>query len=377
VFREQVFTQSPRRKDFGARASWRGARGLELHATAEWAEWDSTDLLERDATARTSATSPRNVESALQEIHDVSKSFAVGGRWPALPALTLELEADYTEYDKTNDITVRRDYIGQLVLTDDNHARDQWSPRAGLVVKPLPSLTLRGAWQEWLRPASLSSLKPTSTAGIVLDDRYVLPGGELERARFQAEWEVTPTILLTAFGDRQEVANLYSTLAGVLNNRPDSSNLERLRNRTFSPLASLYVLEGFPQIFGGELRESGLAVNAMLTRNLSFFADGTWARSELTGPFAGKRFPFSPRERYALGGAWFSDARWSLGAKATYQSERFVDEANLVALPAEWSGSVQAYWESRDKRWAIGVLVINIGAKQFDEAVGVTVNLRF
>ena len=377
LFREGVFTQSPRRKDFGARALWRSSRGLELYATGEWAEWESTDLLERDATARRSATATRNLESALQEIRDVSKSFAVGGRWPVMPALTVELEADYTEYDKTNDITVRRDYIGQLVLRDDDHSRDQWSPRAGVVLKPLPGLTLRGAWQEWLRPASLSSLKPTSTAGIVLDDRYVLPGGQLERGRVQAEWEVTPTLLVTVFGDRQEVNNLYSTLAGVLNNRPDSSNLERLRNRTFSPLASVYVLEGFPQIAGGELREWGGAVNALFTRNLSFFADATGARSEVSGPFAGNRFPFSPRERYGLGGAWFSDARWSLGAKATYQAERFADEANLVVLPSEWSGSVQAYWESRDKRWSVQLLVINIGAKQFEEAVGLMVNFRF
>jgi tetratricopeptide (TPR) repeat protein len=377
AFRESVFTQAPRRKDFGARASSRGRRGLELYCTAEWAEWETTDFLERDASARNSATAPRNLESVLQDVRDTSRSFAVGGRWPVSSALRLELEADYTEYEKTNDITVRRDYIGQLVRTTDNHERDQWSPRAGLVVKPLPGLTLRGAWQEWLRPASLSSLKPTSTAGIVLDDRYVLPGGQLERGRVQVEWEATPTLLVTAFGDRQEVTNLYSSLAGVLNNRPDSSNLERLRNRTFSPLACVYVLEGFPQIAGGELREWGAAVNAMFTRNLSFCADATGARSDLSGPFAGRRFPFSPRERYGLGGAWFSDARWSVGARATYQTERFADEANLAALPAEWSGSVQAYWETRDKRWSVELLVINIGAKQFEEAVGVVVNFRF
>jgi hypothetical protein len=184
-------------------------------------------------------------------------------------------------------------------------------------------------------------------------------------------------VLLTAFGDRQEVDNLYSSLAGVLNSSADSSNLERLRNRTFSPLASVYALEGFPQIAGGELREAGLAVNALVTRNVSVFADGVRARSEQTGPWAGKRFPFSPRERYSLGGAYFSDARWSLGAKAIYQSERFTDNANLLTLPAEWSGSVQAYWESLDKRWSVEVLVINIGAKQYDEAVGLQVNFRF
>ena len=115
----------------------------------------------------------------------MSKSFAFGGRWPVSPMATLEAEADYTTYDKTNDIVVRRDYIGQLVTTNDNHSRDKWSPRAGVVFRPSECFAIRAAWQEWLRPASLSSLKPTSTAGIVLDDRYVLPGGKLERARVQ------------------------------------------------------------------------------------------------------------------------------------------------------------------------------------------------
>jgi tetratricopeptide (TPR) repeat protein len=377
LFGEASVTHSPRSKDFGARALRRNFHGLELYAAAEWAEFESLEFLERDTVARGSAASQRSVESVLQDVRDVSKSFAVGGRWPVMPALVLELEADYTEYEKTNAITLRRDYVNQLVTASDDHSRDQWSPRAGAVVRPLPGLTLRGAWQEWLRPTSQSSLKPTSTAGIVLDDRFVLPGGQLERARIQAEWEVAPTVLLTAFGDRQEIANLYSPLTGVVNNRPDSSNLERLRNRTFSPLASVDALEGFPQIAGGELREWGVAANALVTRNMSLFVDGTWAKSEQEGPMAGRRFPFVPRERYAIGGAWFSDARWSLGAKATYRGERFTDDANLVALPAEWSGSVQAYWESRDKRWSVELLVINIGAKQFDEAVGFVVNLRF
>jgi hypothetical protein len=248
----------------------------------------------------------------------------------------------------------------------------------GAVVRPVNGLTLRAAWQEWLRPASIASLKPTSTAGIVLDDRYVLPGGRLEKGRVQVEWEALPTLLVTVFADRQEVENLYSSLAGVLNNRPETSNLERLRNRTFYPLASSHDLEGFPQMSAGELRESGLALNALATRHLALFAEGTWAKSENTGELhAGRLFPFTPRKRYSLGATWFSDTRWSLGAKATYRSERFSDEANLFPLIAEWSGSMQAYWESRDKRWSVEAMVLNIGAKSVDETVGIVLNLRF
>jgi outer membrane receptor protein involved in Fe transport len=128
----------------------------------------------------------------------------------------------------------------------------------------------------------------------------------------------------------------------------------------------------------GTLRESGLAINALVTRHLSLVAEGTWARSENTGElYAGKRFPFMPRERYSIGGTWFSDARWSVAAKAFYRSERFADEANLAPLIAEWTGAVQGYWESRDKRWSVEGLVLNIGARTFDEAVAIVLNYRF
>ena len=50
---------------------------------------------------------------------------------------------------------------------------------------------------------------------------------------------------------------------------------------------------------------------------------------------------------------------------------------DLLRLPAEWSGAVQAYWETRDKRLSLELIVVNIGAKSSDEAVGITVNLRF
>ena len=378
LFEDSIFTTLPRRRDVGLRALRRDSGGLEWYLVIEGADWSSTDELAQDAAGRAGLGSPRSIESVRQEIRDESRSAAFGVRWPISPRLSLDLEADHTAYDKTDAILVRRDYVGQLVALDDDHSRRRWSPRVGVVARPMAGLTLRAAWQEWLRPASIASLKPSSTAGIVLDERYVLPGGKLERARLQAEWEARPTLLLSAFADRQEIDNLYSALAGVLNNRPDTSNLERLRNRSFTALASALELEGFPQVARGELRESGLAANALATRQLSVFAEGAWATSENTGAAqAGKRLPFMPRQRYALGATWFSDARWNVAAKWVYRGERFADEANTLRLEAGWSGAVQAYWETRDKRWSLELVVVNIGSKVADEAVGLVVNLRF
>lgn len=375
--RESHFTTDPRRSDLGTRFSRRFANGMECFATVEGAVWKAYDFLERDAFGRVSDTAARSLESVKQEIRDESTSFALGGRWPISPAFQVEADVDYTKYEKTNDILVRRDFANQLTPLTDNHERDQWSPRAGIVARPIEGLTLRGAYQEWLRPAAQSSLKPSSTAGIVLDERYVLPGGRFERAKAQVEWEARPTMLVTAFYDRQEIDNLYSSLIGVLNNRPDSSNLERLRNRSFNALASLEEVEGFAELSRGELRESGFSVNALATRQVSLFAEGVWAQSENTGTYPGKKLAFSPRHRYALGGTFFSDDRWSLGLKGTYRAERFTNEANTQRLQSEWSAAVQAYWETRDKRLSIEVILLNLAAKTADEAVGIAINYRF
>jgi Flp pilus assembly protein TadD len=378
VFRESTFTTQPRRGDLGLRASVRREGGTECYVVVEGARWDSIDYLERDAVGRAGVAAARSVESVRQDIRDDSRSAAFGGRWPISRALTLEGEIDWTRYEKTDAIVVRRDYIGQVVELRDDHERSDWSPRVGVVARPLAGLTLRGAWQEWLRPASLSSLKPSSTAGIELDERYVLPGGRFERARIQLEWEARPALLVTAFADRQEIDNLRSALAGVLNSSPDTSNLERLRNRSFNALASVDVLEGFPVIARGDLHQYGAAVNALVGRSVSLFADGAWATSENTGEaWPGRQFPFLPKQRYSLGATYFSDQRWNVAAKWVRRGERFADEANQLRLAAEWSGAVQAYWETRDKRVSLELIVVNIGAKASDEAVGITVNLRF
>jgi tetratricopeptide (TPR) repeat protein len=378
LFRDSDFSTEPRRSDVGARGLHRFADGTEVSLAVERARWRSIDFLERDAFARGSEMGDRPVESVRQDIRDISKGAEVAARTSAARALVGEAQLDYTRYEKTNDIVVRRDYAGQLVEMDDGHRRSRWSPRAGFAWKTASTMTLRAAYQRWLRPASIGSLKATSTAGIVLDDRFVLPGGELERLRVQAEWQAAPRILLTAFADHQEIDNLYSDLIGVLNNRPDATNLERLRNRSFTALASLESLEGFPSIGRGELTERGFAVNALATKRISVFAEGTWATSENTGAaHEGKLFPFLPKRRLAVGATCFPARNFSLAAKAIHRTERFADEPNAVRLEPEWSGAVQGYWESSDKRWSVEVIVAGIGAKSADESVGVALNYRF
>jgi hypothetical protein len=290
-----------------------------------------------------------------------------------------EGQVDWSTYDKTNDIVVRRDFANQVTPLTDNHARDGTFGRAGIELRAIPGTTIRLAWQEWLRPASLASLTATATAGIMVDDRFVLAGGTLERTKAQVEWEAGRSVLVTAFADRQKIDNLYSPLIGVLNNRPDTSNLERLRNRTFNNLATLGELEGFPDLSRGEMREAGASINVIVNRHLSLYAEGIWADSENTLAYPGKSFAYLPDRRGAVGATFYTDHRLSIGAKAIYRSDRYRDEANTAAnlIPAEWDGTLQAYWESQDKRWSLEFLVSRIGAKSADESVAVAATLKF
>lgn len=375
-FSDSFFHTAPRRRDWQARALHRLPAGMEISAAAERATFRSVDFFERDAFVRVTTAGTRLLESVRQDIRDVSENAELAVRTPPHRALVAELQLDYSRYQKTNDIVVRRDFAGQLVELEDDFDRSQASPRAGVVWKPWAQLTLRGAYQRWLRPASIGSLRSPSTAGITLDERYVLPGGKFQRLRGQVEWQLG-NVLVTAFGDRQEIDNLYSSLAGVLN-RPDPTNLDRLRNRGFNAFATLNDLDGFPFLAKGDLTESGIGVNAIATRHLAVFAEGRWASSEITGgPHAGNRFAYMPRRRLMVGATFFSDHRWSLAAKAVHRGDQFVDEANTAMLPRGWNGIVQAYWESAAKRWAVELTVSQIGLKGADEAFHAAVSYRF
>ena len=385
TYRDTDFSTQPRRSDLGARAIHRLAGGLELSATTEWATFRTIDFHEQDAFGRVNATGSRIIETVRQDIRDKSAALEAAVRTRATGSWLAEAQLDHTSYEKDHGILLRRDFAGQLGEFQAGLDESRWSPRVGGTWKPVAFLTLRGAYQRWLRPASIGSLRPTSTAGIVLDDRYVLPGGRFERARLQGEWEASPRLLLTAFADRQEIDNLVggftglpaNTFIGVLNFRPDATNLDRLRNRSVNALATLDRLEGFPALSAGKVTETGFAANALATRQLSLFAEGTWASSENIGFNPGRLFPYLPKRRMALGATYFSDARWWLAAKATHRGERFTDEANSIRIPAEWSGAVQAYWESPAKHWSIELLVAGIGARSTDEAVAIAVNYRF
>ena len=374
--RDSDFSTEPRSRDVGARAIHRLAGGIELSCAAEADRWRSREFFARDLFPRLEGTSTRLLETLSQDIRDRSAAAELAVRVPAR-SVAAEVQLGYARYDRDHDLLLRRD-PGQEAVGVGNYETSRWTPRAGIVWKPVEALTVRAAYQRWLRTWATGSLRSPSTAGMVLDERYVLPGGLFERARAQLEWQAGPNVLVTVFGDRQEIDNLSATFIGVANFRPDPTNLDRLRNRTFEPLSARSDSEGFARLSNGRLTEGGFAVNALAAGNASFFAEGTWASGENTNTaFAGNRLAFLPKRVFAIGAAWFSERRWSIAARAVHRGERFADEENAIARPSEWSGAVLAYWESPAKRWSVEFLVANIGARSSDETYGIGLNYRF
>ena len=70
----------------------------------------------------------------------------------------------------------------QNIETAERHdTRHVLSPRLGTVLQPTPGATLRLAYQDWLRPLSVSTLTRVETAGIAVEDRLVEAGGRHKR----------------------------------------------------------------------------------------------------------------------------------------------------------------------------------------------------
>jgi len=102
-------------------------------------------------------------------------------------------------------------------------------PVLGLAWTPADGEVWRLAYQKWLRRWPFHA-EPVATAGIVLDDQAVLPGGELKRLRFQFEREFSAATFARLFLDAKNVSNLGEP-GNVLNQGAATTDLDRLRNR--------------------------------------------------------------------------------------------------------------------------------------------------
>ncbi len=263
----------------------------------------------------------------------------------------------------------------------------RWNPRVGVVFKP-GRLVLRAAWQEWIQPASVSTLAPVSTAGIEMDDRLVSSGGHGKRGVVQAHFEPDDLTALSAFVDYEKVRNLGES--GFRIPTPQIEFVDLLRNAQTANVAALDLAEGTIDFDAGWTTSAGVTVNRILTPTLSIAAKYVRARNQAdiySKDDAGKlavangiaKIPFMPRDFFSAGMTWVTPQHIYVSAQAVSRSKRYIDRDNTeaAALRADWNGQFVAFWETPDKRWIFGVAALNLGSKGAPERYLADVRFRF
>ena len=241
------------------------------------------------------------------------------------------------------------------------------TPRVGLVWKPAAGTTVRMAYQDWLRPLSVSTLTSVETAGIPVEDRLVEAGGRHKRTVAQVGMELGSNTFVSLRADHLRVRNPGTV--GVDLRTPSLPFLEEMRNAQLVNLSTTDLLEDTPSFDTGTLKTLGAGVNHMFSRRWSGYAKYLYQGSEshiydTAGP-AG-RIPYIPRHTAVLGATWVSPQRFYVSGRAVYRSERFEDKENLTRIAPGWGVDLMGFWESQDKHWVVGAAALNLWAPKSD-----------
>lgn len=315
------------------------------------------------------------------DFSEESSDFYVSDRFRVSDQLALQADLYLIEHER------EANYIDSITLppippftqtTGQRFTKDGVFPRLGLVYRFAPNQLVRLAYQEWVRPSGFSSLGQVATAGIPLDDRLVIRGGELNRLRGQVEWEWSPTTFTQAFVDVKEIDNDLFELTPFTVSELD--DLVKLRQRDLGSLLRGDLLEfvNIPEYEGGDIVNLGLAINHRLGSGLGLLGRYEFTDSENNGTVnKGKLVPFLPEHAAALGATWASPDGWYFVTRFVYRTERFSDAANLTPLIASWDGAVDLYKESADKRWLLRFSVDDMADKNQHTQYTAELSARF
>ena len=267
---------------------------------------------------------------------------------------------------------VTQSYLVNLEYFNEEEARRAEmervvTPRVGLVWQPAAGTTVRMAYQDWLRPLSVSTLTSVETAGIPVEDRLVEAGGRHKRTVAQVGIELGANTFVSLRADHLRVRNPGTV--GVDLRTPSLPFLEEMRNIQLVNLSTADLLEDTPSFDTGTLKTLGAGVNHMFSRQWSGYAKYLYQGSEshiygTEGP-AG-RIPYIPRHTAVLGATWVGPQRFYVSGRAVYRSERFEDKENLTRIAPGWGVDLMGFWESQDKHWVVGAAALNLWAPKSD-----------
>jgi tetratricopeptide (TPR) repeat protein len=370
------YALKPRTSDASFRALYDWDDRLELSAGAQHSGYDNPSSLAQDATFHDPSQGVLR-DHLRQDDRDRSDSIHALARYRA-PAFRVEGGLEWHEFRKDRTSVVSRDaFPGQDVTLVEEFRRRKADPMLGIVAPVGSSSLVRVACRRWVRPWASDTLMPVAVAGVPLADQLVLPGGELEQCRAQGEWTFANRAFAMASVERIETSNIL-LLAGVANQRPDQTNLDRLRNRIVPQPTKPDQLEDDPVYGGGVIRRASLALEAKVLPTLAARLYYTYTDSENnTQYFEGLKVPLLPRHQTNVGFTWTPGWHSLLTVQAIHRTTRYFDEVNSIKLPASWDGQVVIFVETPDKHWSIEARALSLLKKEASDAFGVILSYRF
>ncbi|PAX08345.1 TonB-dependent siderophore receptor [Sphingomonas lenta] len=207
-------------------------------------------------------------------------------------------------------------YTGERFRRTD----ELWSPRAGLVVHPVESVSLYGSYGRSYLPQSgdqFASLDLTSAA---------LEPEKFENVEAGVKWEPRPGLLL----------------AGAV------YQLDRTNTRAAGPNPGEVVLTGAQRSRGIELEASGRVVPNLTVSAAYALQEAEIRRTTAAAP-AGRNVALVPKHQVSLWGRWDATPRLGLGAGVEHRSRQFTSISNAVALPAYTRVDLAAFYRLSDK----------------------------
>ncbi|TWO66679.1 tetratricopeptide repeat protein [Caenimonas sedimenti] len=259
-------------------------------------------------------------------------------------------------------------------LADRDDTERVVAPRVGLVWQPHSGLTVRAAYQHFLRPLATSTLASVDTAGLPVEDRYLEAGGQSKRGVVQAALALGDRTFALGRLEHTQVRN--PTAVGVDLRTPSLLFLEEMRNAQLVNLSTLSLLEGDPIVQRGHVSAATFGLNHMFTKQWSGYARYAYHHSDsvtedtlTNAEIPDRQFPWLPRHTAVVGGTWASAERIYFSARAVFRSRRFEDTANLTVRPSGWGVDLAGFWESADKHWVIGAGALNLFGNRSERQV--------
>lgn len=319
-----------------------------------------------------------------EKFEEESLEVFLADRFEVSERLLLHAAVSYQDQDRENwqQDTLILPPFEDIVLppTTTDRSRDGWYLRVGGVYRFAPERLVRLAYQDWLRPFAFATLGDVATAGIPLDDRLVVPGGELERVRGQLEWAFNADTFLTAWIDYKEIeSNEFEFRPLDFISKREIESLQNLQQRDRGSLARDDMLEfvSIPVFESGDITEAGVTLNRILGDQWSVYGRYIYRDSENTGStYRDNQLPYLPDDTFALGATWIRPDGWYFTSRLVYRSHRYTDEANTSPLESGWSGAFDLYWESVSKHWLLRLSVDDAFDDNLEPLYTVELNFR-